>query len=227
MSNMPQLVVMLTHHDRTVSNAPAVYASAWDSPADYWGFKEVGLPLDQMKALYAEMKAHGKTTVLEVVAYTEEECLQGAQIAAACGCDILMGTMFFDSVNNFCNENHLKYMPFVGTITGRPSVLEGTIDEMIQQANAYLQKGVYGIDLLAYRYTGNVSELIRRFTRSVDAPVCLAGSIDSFSRLDEVRAAGAWAFTIGGAFFEGKFGSDFRNQIEAVCTHMSAEPAAV
>ena len=227
MSNTPHLVVMLTHHDRTVSNAPAIYASAWDSPADYWGFKEVGLPLEQMKALYSEMKAHGKTTVLEVVAYTEEECLQGAQIAAACGCDILMGTMFFDSVNNFCRENHLKYMPFVGTITGRPSVLEGTIDEMIRQANAYLQKGVYGIDLLAYRYTGNVSELIRRFTRSVDAPVCLAGSIDSFSRLDEVRAAGAWAFTIGGAFFEEKFGSDFRSQIESVCTHMSAEPAAV
>ena len=227
MSNTPNLVVMLTHHDRTVSNAPAVFESAWDSPAKYWGFKEVGLPLEQMKTLYAEMKARGKTTVLEVVAYTEEESLQGARIAAACGCDILMGTMFSDSVNDFCKENRLKYMPFVGTITGRPSVLEGSIDEMIQQANIYLEKGVYGIDLLAYRYTGNVSELIRRFTRAVDAPVCLAGSIDRFSRLDEVRAAGAWAFTIGGAFFEEKFGSNFRDQIKTVCTHMSAEPTTV
>ena len=101
------------------------------------------------------------------------------------------------------------------------------IDEMIAQARAYLEKGVYGIDLLAYRYTGNVSELIRSFTAAVDAPVCLAGSIDRFSRLDEVRAAGAWAFTIGGAFFEEKFGPDFRSQIEAVCAHMSKEPAAV
>ena len=227
MSNTPNLVVMLTHHDRTVSNAPAVFESAWDSPAEYWGFKEVGLPLEQMKTLYSDMKARGKTTVLEVVAYTEEECLQGARIAAACGCDILMGTIFFDSVNNFCKENRLKYMPFVGTITGRPSILEGTIDEMIRQANAYLEKGVYGIDLLAYRYTGNVSELIHRFTRAVNAPVCLAGSIDRFSRLDEVRAAGAWAFTIGGAFFEEKFGSNFRDQITTVCAHMSAEPAAV
>ena len=137
------------------------------------------------------------------------------------------GTMFFDSVNDFCRENKLKYMPFVGTLTQRPSVLTGTIDEMIAQANDCLQKGVYGIDLLAYRYTGNVSELIRRFTRAIDAPVCLAGSIDRFTRLDEVRASGAWAFTIGGAFFEEKFGPTFRSQIETVCTHMASEPAAV
>lgn len=227
MSNTPSLVVMLTHHDRTVPNAPAVFEAAWDSPAEYWGFKEVGLPQEQMEALYAEMKARGKTTVLEVVAYTEDECLRGARIAADCSCDILMGTMFFDSVNDFCRAKGLKYMPFVGTITGRPSVLEGSIDDMIAQAREYLEKGVYGIDLLAYRYTGDVSELIRRFTRAVDAPVCLAGSIDRFSRLDEVRAAGTWAFTIGGAFFEGKFGSDFRSQIEIVCNHMSKEPAAV
>lgn len=227
MSNTPNLVVMLTHHDRTVPNAREIFASAWDSPAAYWGFKEIGLPPEQMRQLYAEMKACGKTTVLEVVAYTEEECLLGAQTAAACGCDILMGTLFFDSVNDFCKAHHLKYMPFVGTITGRPSVLTGSIDEMIAQANVCLEKGVYGIDLLAYRYTGNVSELIRKFTRSVNAPVCLAGSIDSISRLDEVRAAGAWAFTIGGAFFEEKFGPGFRSQIETVCAHMSKEPATV
>lgn len=226
MSNTPNLVVMLTHHDRTVSNAREIFSSAACSPAVYWGFKEVGLPMEQMKRLYDEMKSCGKTTVLEVVAYTEAECLRGAQIAAACGCDILMGTVFFDSVNDFCRANRLKYMPFVGTITGRPSVLSGSIDEMIEQANAYLQKGVYGIDLLAYRYIGDASELIRKFVRAVNAPVCLAGSINSFSRLAEVRASGVWSFTIGGAFFEEKFGSDFSEQIESVCAYMSAEPVA-
>lgn len=227
MSNTPRLVVMLTHHDRTVPNAMEIFYSAWDSPAQYWGFKETGLPPEQMKALFAEMKKRGKMTVLEVVAYTEEECLQGARTAADCGCDILMGTVFFDSVNDFCRQNNLKYMPFVGTVDGRPSVLSGSIDEMIAQAREYLRKGAYGIDLLAYRYTGSVSELIRRFTRAIDAPVCLAGSIDRFERLDEVRTADAWAFTIGGAFFDEKFGSGFRSQIETVCGHMAAEPAAV
>lgn len=40
-------------------------------------------------------------------------------------------------------------MPFVGKITGRPSVLEGTIEGMIEEANSYLAKGCdMGIDLL-------------------------------------------------------------------------------
>lgn len=211
---------MLTHHDKTVPNACEVFASAAQAPALFWGFKEIGLPPEQMRQLCAAMKASGKTTVLEVVAYTEEECLQGARTAAEYGFDILMGTVFFDSVHAFCREKGLKYMPFVGTITGRPSVLSGSIEDMIAQANDYLQKGVYGIDLLAYRYTGDASELIRRFIREVDGPVCLAGSIDRYSRLDEVRTAGAWGFTIGGAFFEQKFGTGFAAQIETVCNYL-------
>ena len=47
----------------------------------------------------------------------------------------------------------MKYMPFVGEITGRPSVLEGSIDNMIAQAKECLAKGVYGFDLLGYQYT--------------------------------------------------------------------------
>jgi len=42
---------------------------------------------------------------LEVVAYTEKECIEGAKMAVECGCDILMGTIFFDSVNELCKKN--------------------------------------------------------------------------------------------------------------------------
>ncbi|WP_250320424.1 hypothetical protein [Streptococcus lutetiensis] len=42
------------------------------------------------------MKACGKTTFLEVVAYSEEEGLEGAKLAHECCCDILMGTIFSD-----------------------------------------------------------------------------------------------------------------------------------
>lgn len=227
MMHTPHLIVMLTHHDRTVPNAREVFEACADSRAQYWGFKEIGLPLEQMKSLYAAMRECGKTTVLEVVAYTEEECLRGARTAAECGCDILMGTLFFDSVNEFCQAHGLRYMPFVGTITGRPSVLEGSIEDMIAQARSYLAKGVSGIDLLAYRYVGDAGALIRAFVREVDAPICLAGSIDSTARLEEVRRAGPWAFTIGGAFFEGRFGGDFRSQINRVCAHMADTSAMV
>ena len=220
MRYLPELVVMLTHNDRTVPDAPAIFEQCKHTDAVLWGMKEDGLPLAQMQALYSRMKALGKTTFLEVVAYTEAEGIKGAEMAALCGCDVLMGTMYFDAIRDFCSNNGIKYMPFVGEIVGRPSVLSGTISGMIAQAKECLSKGVYGIDLLAYRYTGDPGKLIQAFANEVQAPVCLAGSINSYPRLDEVNAAGLWAFTIGGAFFENQFGGTFAEQINQVCSYM-------
>jgi hypothetical protein len=220
MKKHPELIVMLTHNDRTVADAAEIFEACKDSKAQYWGFKEEGLPLDQMKQLYARMKACGKTTFLEVVAYTEAECLRGAEMGVECGVDILMGTLYFPSVHEYCKEHQLRYMPFVGKITGRPSVLEGTIDGMIAEAKGLLEKGVDGFDLLGYRYTGDAVELNRRFVAEVPAPVCLAGSVSSYQRLDEVKAAAPWAFTIGSAFFENKFDGTFAEQIDKVVTYM-------
>ena len=142
-------------------------------------------------------------------------------MAVECGVDVLLGTLFFDSINELCKANGLKYMPFVGTITGRPSVLEGTLEEMVAQANVALAKGVYGFDLLGYRYTGDAVALNKAFVEAVDAPVVLAGSVNSYQRLDEVKDAAPWAFTIGGAFFEGKFGGTFEEQVDKVCDYMA------
>lgn len=220
MSNKPKLIVMLTHNDRTVENAYEIFDTCKNSKAQFWGFKEKPLPLDQMKKLYAYMKECGKTTFLEVVEYTEKECMEGAKMAVECGCDILMGTLFFDSINEFCKEHNLKYMPFIGKVTGRPSILEGSIEGMIQEANEYLEKGVYGFDLLGYRFTGDAVALNKKFVSAINAPVCLAGSINSFLRLDEVKDASPWTFTIGSAFFENKFDGTFREQIDKVCDYM-------
>lgn len=173
-----------------------------------------------MQALFAQMKACGKKTALEVVAYTEAEGLRGARMAADCGCDLLMGTLYSDAILAFCQDHGLRYLPFVGGVTGRPSVLEGTPEQMIRQAQECLHKGVFGFDLLGYRYTGDKTDLIRRFVAAVDAPVCVAGSVDSFRRLDEIKAIAPWAFTIGSAFFEQKFGADFAGQIQTVCRYM-------
>ncbi len=211
MGNAPELIVMLTHNDLTVTDAYEIFDQCKKSKAKFWGFKEEPLPLEQMQKLFAYMKDCGKTTFLEVVSYSEKECLEGARKAVACNCDFLMGTTFFDSVNDFCRTNHLNYLPFVGKITGRPSVLEGTLEDMVKEANDYIARGVYGIDLLGYRYTGDAA---------VKAPVCIAGSINSYQRLDEIKAADPWAFTIGGAFFENKFGGTFEEQINRVCKYM-------
>ena len=216
----PKLIVMLTHNDRTVSNAAEIFNSCKNSKAEIFGFKEEGIPFAEMKKLFETMKNCGKITALEVVAYNEEDCLDAAEKAVECQCNFLMGTKFFDSVNNFCRKNNLKYMPFVGEITGRPSVLEGTFESMIDEAKICLSKGVFGIDLLGYRYTGDAVALNKNFVAQINAPVCIAGSVNSYKRLDEVKAANSWAFTIGGAFFENKFGEDFSEQIDTVCNYM-------
>lgn len=213
---------MLTHNDFTVSNAAEIFEQCRESKAQYWGFKEHPLPLADMKALYQRMRECGKTTFLEVVAYTEAEGLEGAQMALECGVDILMGTCFTDKICDFCRAHNMKYMPFVGKIEGRPSVLYGTIEGMVAEAREYISKGAYGIDLLGYRFTGDAVELNRTLVREVAAPVCLAGSIDSYQRLDEVKEAAPWTFTIGSAFFENKFGGSFAEQIDRVCDYIGA-----
>ena len=220
MGNAPELIVMLTHNDLTVIDAYEIFDQCKKSKAKFWGFKEEPLPLEQMQKLFAYMKDCGKTTFLEVVSYSEKECLEGARKAVACNCDFLMGTTFFDSVNDFCRENHLNYLPFVGKITGRPSVLEGTPEEMINEANAYIAKGVYGIDLLGYRYTGDAALLNRDFVKNMKVPVCIAGSVNSYERLQEIKDVSPWAFTIGGAFFENKFDGTMKEQIDKVCNFM-------
>ena len=48
------------------------------------------------------MKAHHRHTIPEVVPYTEQEGLAGAAIAVDCGCEILMGTVFNDTINRLC-----------------------------------------------------------------------------------------------------------------------------
>ena len=221
--NAPNLVVMLTHHDRTVEQAFAVFEACKNTKAKYWGFKEEPLPLGQMKELAAYMRECGKVTTLEVVAYTEKECVEGARRAVECGVDYLMGTMYFDEVRDLCHEAGIRYMPFVGKVTGRPSVLDGTLEGMIEEASRYVEKGVDGIDLLGYRYTGDAVALNKGFVRAMSelgVPVCLAGSVNSVQRLDEVKDAAPWAFTIGGAFFEHAFGKDIATQIDKVCEYM-------
>jgi len=216
----PELIVMLTYNDQTVNNAEAIFDSCKNSQAMYWGFKEKSLPLYEMKQLFSKMKKYGKTTFLEVVAYTEKEGLAGAKIAKECGCDILMGTKFFDSINDYCIKNHLKYMPFVGQVVERPSILKGQIEDIIEEANTLIEKGVYGFDLLGYRFEGDATELNRRFVNQVNLPVCIAGSIDSYSRLDDIKLANPWAFTIGSAFFDNQFNGSFQDQINSVCQYI-------
>lgn len=219
----PEIIVMLTHHDVTVQNAMEVFETCKDLPVKFWGFKNVGLPKDQMKALTTAMKAAGKTTFLEVVTYDEESCMDGAKTAVECGFDCLMGTLYYESVHNYLKEQGLTYMPFVGKVSGSPSILEGTNEEIIQNAKDLMAKGIKGFDILAYRHVIDGEKLAREFCAAVDAQICIAGSINSYGRIDTMFDIGPWTFTMGSALFEKKFvpDGDFRTNLKAVADYMA------
>jgi hypothetical protein len=215
----PEFILMLTYNDTTVKEALQIFRECKGAPVTHWGFKDVGLPPDEMKSLVHEMKEAGKTTYLEVVSLSEEEGLRGAQIAVDAGFDILMGTGFFDSVLEYLKGKPIRYYPFPGHIYGHPSILDGTIEEIVAHARFLESKGVQGMDLLSYRYVGDAPQLLREIVKTTHVPIVSAGSIESYKRLAEVWQAGAWGFTIGSALFDKKFvpnGSFLENTL-AVC----------
>lgn len=218
------LIVMLTHDDKTVENALEVFETCKDLPVKFWGFKDVGLPRPQMRELIKALKDAGKTTFLEVVSYTEEECQAGAEFAVEFGFDYLMGTLFFPEVWKYLKGKDIKYFPFVGEVSGSPSVLEGSAESMVEESNFFKSVGVHGVDLLAFRHTSDPENLAREFICNSAVPVVLAGSISSFERIEFVNQVNPWSFTMGSALFNTNFlpDSTFRENLKRVVEKMDA-----
>jgi len=215
----PEFILMLTYNDSTVKDALNIFRECKDSPVTHWGFKDVGLPPDEIKRLVDDMKAMGKTTYLEVVSLSEEEGLRGAKIAVESGFDILMGTVFFDSILEYLKDKPVKYYPFPGHVYDHPSILDGTVEDIVAHARFLESKGVQGMDLLSYRYVGDAPLLLQEVVKATSVPIVSAGSIESYKQLAEVWHAGAWGFTIGSALFNKKFipnGSFLKNAL-AIC----------
>jgi hypothetical protein len=214
----PELIVMLTHHDKTVKDARKLFVESKDLPVRHWGFKDIGLPHAEMVELVKLMREEGKITYLEVVSLSEQEGLDGAKLAVEAGFDILMGTVYYPSIKEYLQDKPIKYYPFPGKVHGHPSILDGTIIEIVHHARSLKSNGADGLDLLTYRYTGNAAQLLQAVVSAVDIPVVSAGSIASYGRIAEVWRAKAQAFTIGSAFFEKKFvpGGGFLENVQAV-----------
>lgn len=206
MSMLDKIIIMLTHNDKTVPNAIEIFEENKDLPIQYWGFKDVGMEPEKMKVLCTKMREAGKTSFLEVVSYSEEECMRGAKLAVECGFDYLLGTLYYDSVAEYVKKQGLKYCPFAGKVSKSPSILEGTVEEMLAQEAAFAEKGVFGTDLLGYRYVdGDPTELSAEYIRKAKTPVVLAGSIGSEERMELVKEMNPWCFTMGRALFTKNF----------------------
>lgn len=216
---------MLTHNDKTVKDSMEVFQSCKDLPVKNWGFKDVGIPTDQMKELVNAMKEAGKTTYLEVVTYTEEECLEGAQLAIDCGFDYLTGTIFFPSIVEKLKGTGVKYYPFAGEVGGSPVQLLGTIEEVVADSKRIVAAGADGIDLTAYRFAnGDGTELAEAVADAIGRnKLMIAGSIGNEERMDLMKGLSPKGYTMGSALFDAKFveGGTFRENLEYVLDYMN------
>ena len=210
---------MFTLNDMTVPDAIDYFAQVKDLPVDFFGFKELGLESEKMQILNNKIRKAGFQSFLEIVEYEEDAILGPAKMAVDMGFDYLMGTVYYPSIWKIIDKR-INYFTFCGKIYDRPSILDGTIEEIEEDAKRIEAEGANGFDLLAYRYIdpARVNELVAAVKNAVKVPIVSAGSINSFERLDETIDQGVWGFTIGGAFFEKKFvpQGSYRDNVAAV-----------
>ena len=44
----PEFIPMLTYNDSTVKDALSIFRECKDAPITHWGFKDVGLPIEEL-----------------------------------------------------------------------------------------------------------------------------------------------------------------------------------
>jgi hypothetical protein len=218
-----EFIFMLTHSDRTVPNARAVYDELRDSGLRYVGFKDIGLPVSELRALAEAIRGDGREVMLEVVSEDASDELRSIEAAIEIGVDWLLGGTHADDalavLAKAAPDRPIRYCPFPGRVIGHPSLLRGTVEEIAAHARALTARpGVHGLDLLAYRYDGDVEALTAAVRDASAGPVIAAGSVDSLERIAALQRIGVWGFTIGGAIFDGRFADapSIRGQVDTV-----------
>jgi hypothetical protein len=215
---MSHFILMLTRQDQTVANARAVYQDIRRCGLQFVGFKDIGLPLDELKLLADDIRQDGCKVMLEVVSSTQESEMRSIEAAIELKVDYLLGGRHAKEALKPLKGRNIQYFPFAGHTIGHPTKLTGSMQEIVEDARELCAlDGVQGLDLLAYRFAGDVPELARQVVQAVKKPVIAAGSIDRPERVHAMRASGMWAFTVGSALFDGLFPTNaMKSQIESV-----------
>lgn len=215
---LSEFIFMLTRDDETIADAREIYTSIAGSGVEHFGCKDIGLPHDELAALIGEIRADGHTSYLEVVSETPEATLQSARVAAEIRPDYLIGGTLIEPVQEIIEGSGIRFFPYVGQIIDHPCLLRGTIDEIVADAREAERLGVEGINLLAYRYDGDVDALVEAVVQAIGIPVIAAGSVDSTERIAALSERDVWAFTVGTAALDGVFvpGEPLGAQIAAI-----------
>jgi hypothetical protein len=218
-----EFIFMLTRDDRTIADAREVYAQVAQLGVTHVGCKDIGLPHDELQGLLDDIRANGHTSYLEVVSETEEATLASARAAAQIRPDCLIGGTLIEPVQQIIAGTGIRFFPYVGEVVGHPCLLRGSIDKVVDDARRAEQLGVDGINLLAYRYDGDVDALVEAVVEAVSVPVIAAGSVDSTERIRALSDRGVWAFTIGTAALDGRLvpGAPLEDQLRRVLDAVS------
>ena len=198
-----EFIFMLTRNDETLADAREVYASVATAGVRHFGCKDVGLPRKELEALLSDIENNGHTSYLEVVSETDEATLASARAAAEIQPDYLIGGTLIEPVQEIIAGTGIKFFPYVGRVVGHPCLLRGSIQEIADDARRAEALGLHGVNLLAYRYDGDVEALVDAVVSNTSLPVIAAGSVDSVERIRALARNGVWAFTIGTAALDG------------------------
>jgi hypothetical protein len=156
-----EFILMLTRNDVTVPDARALYEQLAATGVSHFGCKDIGLPRAELGALLDDMRANDHTSYLEVVSETEEATLESARVAAEVMPDYLIGGTLIEPIKAVIAASRLRFFPYIGRVVGHPCLLRGSVDEIAAGAREAEEAGVDGINLLAYRYDGDVPGLVR------------------------------------------------------------------
>jgi 4-hydroxythreonine-4-phosphate dehydrogenase len=213
-------IFMATHRDRTTPDARALIDEALSLGVSNIGFKDIGLPPAELKELAKAIRSGGARVFFELVSLDPESEMRSARAAADFDVDWLLGGVQASEVAPIAKAAGIAYAPFPGSVRGHPSVLEGSVEQIVASAEALCAlEGVCGLDLLAFRHAGDPVAVLRAVVQAVDVPVIVAGSIDSPARIRAVLASGAAGFTVGSSAISGEFPAparDFASQIRAI-----------
>jgi hypothetical protein len=200
-------IFMLTRGDKTVEDCLAVFDQIKPLGLTHVGFKDVGVEFDTLVKLTERIRASGAISYMEVVSETPAAALRSAEVGAKLGIDRLLGGTDVAGVKEIIAGTQTRYYPFCGFPVGHPTKLGGQPEDIVTHCQKFMADGCAGTDLLAFRATeAEPLELVRAARRGIGGGyLIVAGSITSRQRIADVAAAGADAFTIGTAVFDGSY----------------------
>jgi hypothetical protein len=124
----------------------------------------------------------------------------------ALGVDRILGGTDLDAARRSLGSL-AGYFPFPGKPVGHPTRLEGSSVLIADHCARCRAAGCGGVDLLAYRATeAEPLDLVRAARKALSGgKLIVAGSVKSERQIHALAQAGADAFTIGSAVFDGSF----------------------